>query len=165
MIAQPARRIVGLERFVGQRDGEDPGMAIPAIREAFRGLSGGSIGTSGSEASYGLFTYEPPFGPGQSFAYLAGVEAADDGSPIPDGMVERTIPAGQFAKVTFRGPVAHIQEAWGFFHGSWREHSGYEAIDDYEYERYDARFLGTENEESVIELHVPVVRLEAPSSP
>ncbi|NBD23791.1 GyrI-like domain-containing protein [Paenibacillus glycinis] len=160
---QPSRRIVGVERYVGQRDGEDPGSAIPAIWEAYRRLSDGWIGASGREASFGLFTYELPFGPGQNFLYLAGVEAPDDGSPIPDGMVERTIPAGEFAAVIYRGPVANIQEAWGFFHGSWRGHSAYEAVDDYEYERYDLRYLGPENEESVIELHVPVIGTEAPT--
>ncbi|MFC5529641.1 GyrI-like domain-containing protein [Cohnella yongneupensis] len=158
IVAEPSRRIIGIERFVAQQDGEQAAEAIPAIWEAFHALRKERSIANDSEESFGLFTYAPPFGPGQNFLYLAGVEIAEnDGSPIPDGMIERTIPAGEFAVVTYRGQVADIHEAWGFFHGSWRGHSEYNAIDDYEYERYDCKYRGPDNGESVIELHFPVV--------
>ncbi|SFJ48879.1 Predicted transcriptional regulator YdeE, contains AraC-type DNA-binding domain [Paenibacillus sp. UNC496MF] len=157
--AEPARRIVGVERFVAQGDGENAAEAIPAIREQFHRLSEGWAGAGGRGAEYGLFTYAPPFGPDQSFLYLAGVEIpADDEGPIPAGMTARTIPAGEFAAVTYRGPLAEIGQAWGFFHGSWRGRFGFEAIDDYEYERYGDLYLGADDAESVVELRFPVVR-------
>ncbi|QHW31042.1 hypothetical protein GZH47_09355 [Paenibacillus rhizovicinus] len=162
MKALPARRVVGIERFVRQQEGENPQTVIPAIWEEFHRLSNGWKDIRACGESYGLFTYEPPFGAGQNFLYLACVEAAeDDHAPVPEGMTERFIPANEFAVVAYRGPLSCIHEAWGFFHGSWRsQQSEFEVVDAFEYERYDARFIGPDSEESVIELHFPVVRAE-----
>ncbi|QHT59731.1 hypothetical protein GXP70_07045 [Paenibacillus lycopersici] len=163
--AQPARRVVGVERFVRQQEGEHPLTAIPAIWEEFRRLSAGWQDIRACGESFGLFSYAPPFEAGQNFSYLACVEVKeDDRVPIPAGMTERFIPAGECAVVTYRGALSGILEAWSFFHGSWRSRqSEYAAVDEFEYERYDGRFAGADNAESVIELHFPVVRAEQPA--
>ncbi|MBM7565911.1 effector binding domain-containing protein [Paenibacillus sacheonensis] len=163
--AIPQRRVAGVERFVRQAEGEDPAVAIPAIWAEFHRLNDGWKDIRACGESFGLFTYAPPFGPGQDFLYLACVELAPgDDTPVPEGMTERVIPAHEFAVITHRGPLSHIHQAWGFFHGSWRlwHSNGYAAVDEFEYERYDERYLGPEQSESVIELHFPIAPASQP---
>ncbi|MBW5448320.1 hypothetical protein GE107_19950 [Cohnella sp. CFH 77786] len=151
-------KIVGLESFVNQR-GQKPEIVIPRLwQEQFMPRIGEIADRLPPYATIGLYQYEPPFGPGQDFRYLAGVEVdPHSAAPLPEGMTARTIPGDDRFVVTYRGKASGFGQVWDYFHGYWRQtQSEYEAIDDYEFERHDARYQGVDNENSVFELHFPI---------
>ncbi|TLS50895.1 hypothetical protein FE782_17760 [Paenibacillus antri] len=154
----PDRRIVGLEMSVVDQKRMRPEVEIPRFWQRVMPRLGEIRDRKRPYATIGLFEYEPPFGPGQDFRYLAGAEIElDSEAPLPEGMTERTIPAGEFLAVTYRGKADGFGRAWDFFHGYWfPQQTAYDAIDEFEYERHDERFLGTDREESVFELHFPL---------
>ncbi|MDF2837170.1 MAG: pentapeptide repeat-containing protein, partial [Paenibacillus sp.] len=155
-----ARTIVGVERLVKQAAGENPLTAIPTLWAEMEPLWNKIAGVAdGNSERIGIFSYDPPFGPGQNFRYLAGVEVATDGVPaIPTGMTARTLPEFDILVVAFNGPLSEIGQAWDFFHEHWRQQSGYEAIDDMEYERWASGFPSRNDVDEVVamELHFPI---------
>ncbi|WP_373230754.1 GyrI-like domain-containing protein [Cohnella sp.] len=160
--AEKARTIAGMELFVKQSETPPPPV-IGQLWHRFMQRIEEIQDRSDNPRSYGLLSYKPPFGPGQDFTYLAGVEV-EGNAPLPDGLVSRTIPEHLAAIVTFKGLVKDITQAWEYFHGGWLSQSGYEAIDDYDYEVYDHRFFGTDNEESTLEVRFPIRLKSAPST-
>ncbi|WMT43512.1 effector binding domain-containing protein [Paenibacillus sp. D2_2] len=109
-------------------------------------------------ATIGLYQYEPPFGPHQNFRYIAGVEI-ESGSKasLPEGMTEVSIPEDDYVVITYRGKASGLGQVWDYFHGYWfPQQTEYDAVDDFEFERHDERFLGTDNEHSVFEMHFPI---------
>ncbi|MBB6671054.1 effector binding domain-containing protein [Cohnella nanjingensis] len=134
-----------------------PEQAIPALWEAQMRRIRERIGPDGAfPVTYGLYRYEPPFGPGQDFLYLASIEARGDADE-PDGWIRRTVPAGAYAAVTYRGAQNGMMQIWDFFHREWLPaNPAYEAVDDYEFERFDARFQGTHSPDSVFEFYFPI---------
>jgi predicted transcriptional regulator YdeE len=151
------RRLVGLEMDVNQK-GINPAVAIPHFWQEVMPRLSETKDRKKPYATIGLYLYEPPFGPGQNFRYLAGVEIKPDSKePITEGMVERTIPDHDSVVITYRGKASGFGRVWDYFHGYWMpRQADYDAIDDYEYELHDHRFVGADDEASVFELHFPV---------
>lgn len=153
------RRIVGVEAFI-DRNLVQAHQAVPELWQRImpRLKEVGSV--KAPFATFGLYGYEPPFGPGQNFRYLAGVESAPHSSePLPDGMADRVIPGGEFVTVTYKGTASGLEQTWNYFHQVWFPlQTDYDAIDEFEFERHDGRFQGTDNEQSVMEMHFPVKR-------
>jgi predicted transcriptional regulator YdeE len=158
--AEKARTLVGLEAFI-QQTITPPSQIIGPLWDQFmqRQISD----RSDNPRNYGLLSYKPPFGPDQDFTYLAAVEV-EGNAPVPEGFVSRTIPEHLAAIVTFKGLAKDITQAWGFFYSGWLSQSGYEAIHDFDYEVYDHRFFGTENEESTLEVRFPIKLKSAPTT-
>jgi predicted transcriptional regulator YdeE len=76
--------------------------------------------------------------------YLAGVETSIQ-SEVPEGMYSYKIPAGKYAMVTHKGPLAKINET---FEGliSWLGINNYEQFDVVCFEVYDHRYKGEDSE-------------------
>jgi predicted transcriptional regulator YdeE len=155
-----ARRIVGmeLEVFDRKKRGLKPEEIIPRFWQGVMPRLDEIRDRKPPYGTIGLYSYAPPFGPGQDFRYFAGTEVEPDSdASLPEGMSERTIPADDTLVVTYRGKADGFGRAWDYFHGLWRQRqSAYDAIDDYEFEQYDERFLGPDREASVFELHFPI---------
>lgn len=160
--AEKARSIAGMDLFVKQSE-TPPVPLIGQLWHRFMQRIEEIQDRSDNPRNYGLLSYNPPFGPGQDFTYLAGVEI-EGNAPLPDGLVSRMIPEHLAAIVTFKGLAKDITQAWEFFHGGWLSQSGYEAIDDYDYEVYDHRFFGTDNVESILEVRFPIRLKSTPST-
>jgi AraC family transcriptional regulator len=96
------------------------------------------------------------------FTYLIGMEVKST-ELVPEGMIYRTFPAGQFA--VFTTPPAtnntftqSIQETWGFIFQSWLPSSGYEHSGGAEMELYDERCWGNENKQ--MDIYVPIKKVD-----
>ncbi|WP_435925589.1 effector binding domain-containing protein [Paenibacillus sp. DYY-L-2] len=153
------RRIVGSEIFIDQKK-VNSWEEIPKFWQTFMPRIGEIADVRQPFATIGLYRYEPPFGPHQAFRYIAGVEV-DEASqaPLPEGMTEATIPGDDCLLVTYRGKARGLGQVWDYFHGYWfPQQAEYDAIPDYEFERHDERYLGTDDENSVFEMRFPIRR-------
>ncbi|XID92867.1 GyrI-like domain-containing protein [Paenibacillaceae bacterium WGS1546] len=153
--ADKARAIAGLETFVPQRTGTKPDAVVGRLWQQFFRRADELPGRNGPAPTYGVLRYEPPYGPGQDFTYLGGIEA-DYNAPLPEGFVRATLPDRLIAVVTYQGRGSDIAQAWRYFHEEWLPSSGYRAVDGYDYEAYDERFLGPDREDSIMEVHFPI---------
>lgn len=153
------RRIVGAETFIDPKTTKAE-RAIPAFWEGVMPRLREIADVKQPFATIGLYRYDPPFGPHQDFRYVAGVEVeAESKAPLPEGMTEVTVPANDFVVVTYRGKASGLGQVWDYFHGFWfPRQAEYDAVDDFEFERHDERYLGADDERSVFEMHFPVRR-------
>ncbi len=72
--------------------------------------------------------------------YLAGVQVAPGGGPLPAGLVRWEIPRHRFARFTHRGPIDTFCETISYVYGAWFPRSEYETDMGLELELYDERF-------------------------
>lgn len=75
---------------------------------------------------------------------------------LPAGMESKIIPAGRYSVFTHRGRLDTLNITYNYIWGTWVLCSGCEidARDDFEF--YDERFLGPDNEASEMEIYIPV---------
>lgn len=152
------RNIIGVEMFL-DRKRVRPEQEIPRLWRRLLKRAEELSFPSPSTAKLGLYAYEPPFGPGQDFAYTAGFEASEVPDALPDGMTVKQIPGGEVAVIRFRGKPAEYTQAWGYFHAVWfPSQQSYDVVDDYEFERLDEAFAGEEEGTAVFELYFPLKR-------
>ncbi|MBN3525811.1 AraC family transcriptional regulator [Paenibacillus apiarius] len=89
------------------------------------------------------------------FTQFVGFETAGYGD-IPSGMLTHTIPCGKYAVFRHQGPTALLRESYEYIWGTWLCSTSYELDDRDDFERYGDDFCGTENEQSVIWIYIPV---------
>lgn len=154
------RRLVGIEIDVDPKEENPSGpitrlwdQLLPRLREI-----------ADHKAPYGpigVFLREEPLGPDRPFRYFGGKEIDPESTAsLPDGMKEMTIPGDPVVVVTYRGTVQGFWQVWPFFYSHWfYKQTEFEPIGVYEYECYDHRFLGPDNENTVYEMHFPLRKL------
>lgn len=75
---------------------------------------------------------------------------------MPIDMVMKTIPAGKYAVFTHKGPLNNILKTYQYIWGTWAVLTS-EIIDTRDdFELYDIRFTGRENESSEIDIYIPL---------
>ena len=74
---------------------------------------------------------------------------------IPEGMVSKIIPAGDYAVFTHKGVVENIEHTLRYIYGAWLPSSKKELRDAPDLELYDHRFKPN-SENSEIELYIPI---------
>ncbi|MCY6369709.1 AraC family transcriptional regulator [Clostridium ganghwense] len=75
---------------------------------------------------------------------------------LPDGIVAKTIPAGKYAVFTHRGPLSEILKTYEYIWGTWALITK-EVLDErVNFELYDKRFLGRDNEQSEMDIYIPI---------
>ena len=75
---------------------------------------------------------------------------------LPPGISTKTIPAGKFAVFTHKGSLANILKTYQYIWGTWALLTS-EVIDERDdFELYDERFTGRENEDSEIDIYIPI---------
>lgn len=114
---------------------------------------------NGKEA-FGVCEYIPDFDPKEfnddtEFTEFVCVEV-DNFSEIPEGMFNKTIPGGKFAKFTHKGRVDTMKSTYDYIYGTWFPSSKYEVRNADDYELYDERFLGIDNEKSEVDIYIPI---------
>ncbi len=112
-------RVVGL----GERYTEDTLAGIPAQWSRFAERVG-EVEQRLDPATFGFFY--PAEGNATAFDYVAGVMVAD-GAPVPDGFVERRIPARRHAIFTHRGHVSGLRPLTHRIFHDWLPRSGHRA--------------------------------------
>lgn len=157
IVEKPMLQVVGIERpFI---HGLSPEMnnfkVIPPMWEAICHRAGEMTNRVG-KAMYGII-YERPErerAHPHELQYIASVAVRSAGK-IPEGMVQRTIPAGKFAVFLHRGPIARIADTCREIYREWLPQSEWEHARIADVELYDERF-DPESETSVMEYWISV---------
>jgi AraC family transcriptional regulator len=87
--------------------------------------------------------------------YMAATEVTSF-EDVPEGMETFTIPAGEYAVFTHKGPLEDFEKTMGFIYGSWLPTSGKKIRHAPDLEWYDQRFKLNEAD-SEIDVYIPVV--------
>ena len=109
----------------------------------------------GYEVHIGTDEYEET----KEYYIMVGAEVGsfDD---MPPETFAKILPPATYAIFTLKGSA--IASNWGdAIYKEWLPASGYEEAKRFTIERYDARFKGPRDPESVLEIHVPIKRKEA----
>lgn len=76
---------------------------------------------------------------------------------IPSGCVVKTIPRHDYAIFTHRGPLpVKLSETFDHIYRTWLPNSGFQVAAAFDFERYDSRFKGINDEGSLIEIWLPI---------
>lgn len=102
------------------------------------------------EHSYGICIP----GPDGDFSYIAGLRT--DGKRVPQGMQFITVPPQQYAVFTHFGSVSRIGETMELIYRKWLPLHGLEPTSGIDFELYDERFAGADNEKSQLDLYIPI---------
>lgn len=75
---------------------------------------------------------------------------------LPKGIVAKTIPSGKYAVFTHRGPLSEILKTYEYIWGTWVLLTK-EVLDERgDFELYDKRFLGWDNDQSEMDIYIPI---------
>jgi AraC family transcriptional regulator len=84
------------------------------------------------------------------------VTSAAPTDDIPEGMVSHTVKEGDYAVFTHKGKLDRLRDTYDYIYGVWFPQSEFELNDCDDFEKYDDRFLGPDNENSQLEIWVPI---------
>lgn len=89
------------------------------------------------------------------FNEIVGIEV-ENHYKIPTGMVAKTLAGGKYAVFTHRGSIESLRMTYQYIWGTWIICSKYEIDlrDDFEY--YDEKFLGPNNDLSQFYIYIPI---------
>lgn len=87
--------------------------------------------------------------------YLACTEVKDL-KYIPEGMITKTIPAGEYAMFTHKGPLSKLDHTMNYIYGSWLPRSGRKLREAPDLELYDHRFTPN-SEQSEFDIYIPII--------
>ena len=109
---------------------------------------------------YGVFEAEESctaawFNENSGAGVFLGIEIPD-GLSIGNRLEEKVLPGGKYAKFVHRGTAGELIDTYHYIWGVWFPKSGYRLAGRDDFERYTERFLGTEDENSEIEIYFPV---------
>jgi predicted transcriptional regulator YdeE len=92
------------------------------------------------------------------FVYVAGFQS--DHEPLPSGMVRINIPTQKYAIFTRKGSLTQpghtVADTFREIHQTWFPHYRLKAMHGIDFELYDERFLGPDNEQSEVEIYIPI---------
>lgn len=102
-----------------------------------------------------LFHDDPDSVPADRLRSDAAVVVAR-GTPLPEGLTEQRIPAGEYASTTHVGPYEQLGDAWARFMGEWLPASGRRMADGPSYEIYHNTPMDTPRETLRTEIRIPL---------
>ncbi|MGN7760575.1 AraC family transcriptional regulator [Paenibacillus sp. 22594] len=88
--------------------------------------------------------------------YTACVEATSEENTVLLGMVAKLLPAATYAVFTHKGTLARLNDTFQYIYETWLPQSGSVRTNAPEFARYDQRYLGPTNEDSVLDIYIPV---------
>lgn len=89
------------------------------------------------------------------YSELVGVEV-EDFNNIPENMETRVIEEGKYAVFTHKGSTNKLGITYDYIWGTWVPCSGAEVDFRDDFEVHDKRFLGADNEESQLDIYIPI---------
>lgn len=89
------------------------------------------------------------------FSYVAGFEA--NAEEMPEGMIRTEVPEQTYAVFTHRGRLHAIGHTMSRIYESWLPQNNLQPAPGIDIELYDERFLGTDNDDTEIDLYVPII--------
>ena len=113
---------------------------------------------SPSGRTFGIYEYQEDVSMthyDMDFTEIIGIEVTSYRN-MPADIVTKTIPAGKFAVFTHKGSLDNILKTYQYIWGTWAILTT-EIIDSREdFELYDERFVGKENENSEVDIYIPI---------
>lgn len=85
----------------------------------------------------------------------AGITVGDE-VMLPEGVEERRIPAGRYARMTHQGPYAGLSEAWTRLMGEWLPSSGHRVGEGHGFEVYRNTPMVATPEQLLTDLYLPI---------
>lgn len=145
-VKRGAFTVVGMEWT--DKSNED---GIPGLWKRFVPRENEIRGKLQPTVSYGICIT----GPNGEFTYIAGFETAPE-EHIPEGMVSFTVPEQHYAVFTHIGSANRIGETLESIYQKWLPLYGLEPSHGIDLELYDERFAGPEDDNTEIDLYIPV---------
>ncbi|SDX44781.1 AraC family transcriptional regulator [Eubacterium barkeri] len=131
---------------------------IFALWQQFGEKQGSILNKHPSGRTFGICEYQEDVDAanyGMEFTEVIGMEVTCYDNLPPD-IVTKTIPSGKFAVFTHKGSLESILKTYQYIWGTWAMVTT-ETIDERDdFELYDARFAGRENENSEIDIYIPI---------
>lgn len=75
---------------------------------------------------------------------------------LPEGMSSKILNNGEYAVFTHKGKIDALKMTYDYIWGTWLLCSGFEIDTRDDFELYDGRFLGADNDLSEIDIYIPV---------
>jgi len=91
----------------------------------------------------------------EEFTYFACVPVTEI-DDIPEGMVAKTVPSNYYAVVTHKGRLETLGHVFDYIYDVWLPQSDYEIAKADDFELYDERFIGPEDEKSEVDIYVSI---------
>lgn len=85
--------------------------------------------------------------------YLACTEVKDSKN-IPEGMIIKAIPSGEYAVFTHKGPLSKLDHTMNYIYGAWLPKSGRKLREAPDLELYDERF-NPDSDQSEFDIYIP----------
>lgn len=146
--------VMGMECFGANTHGE-----IPDLWDRFIARMGEIKHRKNKGVTLGICDHVEGYDPNKSeFSYQAGVEVKEY-SFIPDGMILKEIPKQKYVVFTHRGSVKELEDTYRYIYSTYFFKSNHEPIDAPDFELYDERFKGEEND-SEMEIYIPIKMTE-----
>jgi AraC family transcriptional regulator len=131
----------------------------PRISDAFQrlGTIGGAAGLFQQPGAMMLAIYydDPETTPADRLQSDAGV-TVQDGVRLPEGLVEKRLPPGRYARTTCVGPYSQLPDTWSRLKGEWLPKSGHRARKGPSYEVFRNDPSTTRPEELRTDLYLPI---------
>jgi len=102
-----------------------------------------------------LFHDDPDTTPADQLRSEAGV-VVEEGVPLPDGLTEQKIPAGEYASTIHVGPYEQLGDTWARFMGEWLPASGRRMGPGVSYEIYHNTPMDTPKDQLRTEIRIPL---------
>ncbi len=147
----PALFVIGYPAFIHR---DNVHQEIPPLWEKLRNTKLEIKNQVSPPQCIGLEYYESNFMETQMFWYMPAF-IVQDLVDIPMMMCAKSIPASFYAIFTHRGPISNIHQSFNYFYNEWLPASDYEMRLPYDFEFYDERFNGMD-ENSALDIYVPV---------
>jgi len=79
-----------------------------------------------------------------------------NGVRLPDGLVEKRLPPGRYARTTHVGPYTQLGDVWARFMGGWLPQSGYRVGNGSAYEVYRNNPTTAPPDQLLTDLYLPI---------
>lgn len=156
---QPAIKIIPEVKIIGIRGKTSlNNNLLPDLWEDFHKNNSKITNKAEPLKYYGICENDKPnnqFGENASYSEVVGIEVKSF-DYIPDGMVSKIISQGKYAVFTHKGSINKLQETYEYIWGTWIPFSKVEIDMRDDFELYDERFKGTNNNLSEIDICIPI---------
>jgi len=153
---QPRFETLGEFKVIGMRYfGKNQNDEIPGLWDKFVPRMGEITQKVNPDLCYGLCIPNEDTSQTGEFEYIAGFEV-DNFDDIPVDMVCCTIPAQRYAVFTHKGHVSKLKDTFAYIFDTWQKESGASITDGPEFELYDERFCPQNQDESELDIYVPI---------
>lgn len=149
IISQEKITVIGLSYYGDNSQGE-----IPALWGTFCSRMT-EIADVVGRCAYGLCLETDDYDETGKFEYIAALPVSSV-DMVPQGMVSREIPAGEYAVFTHKGPVSALRDTYENIYGTWVKEAKLNVLNGFDFELYDHRFTSADDPKSELDIYIPL---------